>query len=220
MRRAVETAAQNVAEYWEAHPCFTTVRVNGALEVVRVFPDVVCDPDNLSADNDVVRFKVGQTYEVPELKAKDGHVLKSSVLVTIIARNEQWLFFKDTFSDTIRRCIAKVKTDAQGRVCEYLKYWGGMIQRGAYATDIESKTAPVQEVGVAVASERKSDAEFYHGEYLRCCRLYQKCPLEESRRRDLYSYMGASMLNAYIDAVSKKRLMRGEKSLAERSEQW
>ena len=57
----------------------------------------------------------------------------------------------------------------------------------------------------------KDDAEFYLGEYRRCCRLYQECPLEESRRRDLYSYMGASMLNAYIDAVSKKRLVRGKK---------
>ena len=64
----------------------------------------------------------------------------------------------------------------------------------------------------------KNDAEFYRGEYLRCCRLYQECRPEERRQRELYSYMGASMLNAYIDAVSKKRLMRGEKSLAERSE--
>ena len=55
----------------------------------------------------------------------------------------------------------------------------------------------------------KDDTEFYLGEYRRCCRLYQECPLEESRRRDLYSYMGASMLNAYIDAVSQKRLAQG-----------
>ena len=66
----------------------------------------------------------------------------------------------------------------------------------------------------------KSDAKFYREEYLKCCRLYQECPLEESRRRDLYSYMGVSMLNAYIEAMFTKVSMRGEKSLAERSEQW
>lgn len=66
----------------------------------------------------------------------------------------------------------------------------------------------------------KSDAEFYLGEYRRCCEMYRECPPEERKRRELCSYMGASMLNAYIDAVSKKRLMRGEKSPAERSEQW
>lgn len=65
----------------------------------------------------------------------------------------------------------------------------------------------------------KSNAEFYHEEYLKCCRLYQECPLEESRRRDLYSYMGVSMLNAYIEAVSKKMPMQA-KNPAERSEQW
>lgn len=55
----------------------------------------------------------------------------------------------------------------------------------------------------------RSDAEFYLEEYRRCCKLYQECPYEERRRRELYSYMGASMLNAYIDAVSKKRPLRG-----------
>lgn len=209
MRKVVETTAQNQAEYWDAHPCFTTVKVNGELEVVRVFPDVVCDPENLSAGNDVVRFEVGQTYIVPELKTKDGRLIKDSVNLTIIARNEQWLFFEDTSRGKIGRCIAKVKTDAQGRVCEYLKYWGGMIQRGAYATDIESKTAPVQEVEVAVAHANKDDAEFYRGEYRKCCELYRECPPEERRRREFYSYMGASMLNAYIDAVFTKRPMQG-----------
>ena len=209
MNKAIETTAQNTAEYWHAHPCFTTVKVNGELEVVRVFPDVVCDPEHLSADHDVVRFEVGQTYIVPALKGKDGRILKDSVSLTIIARNEQWLFFEDTSRGKIGRCIAKVKTDPQGRVCEYLKYWGGMIQRGAYATDIESKAVPVQGSKAAVVSERKSDAEFYREEYLRCCKLYRECPPEERRRRDLYSYMGASMLNAYIDAVSKKRLVQG-----------
>ena len=54
----------------------------------------------------------------------------------------------------------------------------------------------------------KNDAEFYRGEYLRCCRLYQECQPEERRQRDLYSYMGASMLNAYIDAIFTKRPKR------------
>ena len=51
----------------------------------------------------------------------------------------------------------------------------------------------------------KSNAEFYLGEYRRCCELYRECPYQERRRRKLYSYMGASMLNAYIDAVFTKR---------------
>ncbi len=55
----------------------------------------------------------------------------------------------------------------------------------------------------------RNNAEFYLGEYRRCCKLYQETPSEERRRRDLYSYMGASMLNAYIDAVFKKRPERG-----------
>ncbi len=55
----------------------------------------------------------------------------------------------------------------------------------------------------------KSNAEFFLGEYLICCELYRECPAEERRRRDLYSYMGASMLNAYIDAAFTKKTMRG-----------
>ncbi|MBQ7215787.1 MAG: hypothetical protein IJS39_07355 [Synergistaceae bacterium] len=66
----------------------------------------------------------------------------------------------------------------------------------------------------------RNDAEFYLGEYQRCCRLYQETPYEERRRRDLYSYMGASMLEGYIDAVCKKEAMRGLKNPAERSALW
>lgn len=201
MNKVVKEPAQNTAEYWDAHPCFTTVRVNGELRVVRVFPDVVCDPDHLAANHDVVRFEVGQTYEVPELKAKDGRVLKSSVFVTIIARNEQWLFFKDHSRDKIGCCLAKVKTDQQGRVCEYLKYWGGMIQRGTYATCLD--------VEIFSGQKLDSNAKFYLSEYRKCCELYRECPYEERRRRELYSYMGASMLNAYIDAAFTKKTMRG-----------
>ncbi len=201
MSKAVKEPAQNTAEYWHAHPCFTTVRVKGELVVVRVFPDVVCDPDNLSANHDVMRFEVGQTYEIPELKANDGHVIRDSVLVTIVARNEQWLFFKDTSSDKVRRCIVKVKTDQQGNVCEYLMYWGGMIPRGTYATCLKDNTGSAQKLD--------SNAKFYLGEYRKCCELYRECPHEERRQRDLYSYMGASMLKAYIEAVFTNRPVQG-----------
>ena len=66
----------------------------------------------------------------------------------------------------------------------------------------------------------KSDTEFYLGEYRRCCRLYQECPYEERRRRDLYSYMGASMLKAYIEAKFTRKQSGAEKCPAERSETW
>ena len=65
----------------------------------------------------------------------------------------------------------------------------------------------------------KSDAEFYLGEYRRCCEIYRECRPEERRQRDLYSYMGVSMLNAYIEAISKKMPMQAKKP-AERSELW
>ena len=66
----------------------------------------------------------------------------------------------------------------------------------------------------------RSNAEFYLGEYLRCCELYRECPLEERKRRDLYSYMGTSMLNAYIDAKFTRSHSRAEKCPVERSELW
>ena len=53
----------------------------------------------------------------------------------------------------------------------------------------------------------KSDAEFYLGEYRKCCTLYLECPCEERRRREMYSNLGASMLKAYIEAVN---IQRGE----------
>ena len=56
----------------------------------------------------------------------------------------------------------------------------------------------------------KSNAEFYFGEYRRCCELYRECPYEERRRRDLYSFMSASMLEAYIDAKYTQRPVRAE----------
>ena len=50
-----------------------------------------------------------------------------------------------------------------------------------------------------------SDAEFYLGEYEKCKALYEKCPCEERKRRELYRYMGVSMWKAYVDAKSKTR---------------
>ena len=50
-----------------------------------------------------------------------------------------------------------------------------------------------------------SDAEFYLGEYEKCKALYEKCPYEERKRRELYRYMVASMWKAYVDATSKTR---------------
>ena len=50
-----------------------------------------------------------------------------------------------------------------------------------------------------------SDAEFYLGEYENCKALYEKCPYEERKRRELYRYMGVSMWKAYVDAKSKTR---------------
>ena len=66
----------------------------------------------------------------------------------------------------------------------------------------------------------KSDTEFYLGEYRRCCELYRECQPEERKRRDLYSYMGASMLNAYIDARFTGDQSRAENCPAERSKLW
>ena len=66
----------------------------------------------------------------------------------------------------------------------------------------------------------KSNAEFYLGEYLRCCELYRECPYEERRRRDFYSYMGASMLKLYIEAKCKEDQSGAKNCPDERSEIW
>lgn len=54
----------------------------------------------------------------------------------------------------------------------------------------------------------RSDAEFYLGEYRKCCSLYVKCPVERRRHRDFYNAMSASMLTAYIEALNS---LKGDK---------
>lgn len=55
-------------------------------------------------------------------------------------------------------------------------------------------------------TDMQSDAEFYLGEYQKCRALYEKCPYEERKRREMYRYMGASMWKAYVEAKSKTRV--------------
>ena len=45
----------------------------------------------------------------------------------------------------------------------------------------------------------RSDAEFYLGEYRKCCEQYVRCPVERRRQRDFYAKLSASMLTAYIE---------------------
>ena len=51
----------------------------------------------------------------------------------------------------------------------------------------------------------KSDAEFYLGEYRKCCSLYVQCPVEHRRHRELYNVMRASMLTAYVEAITGQK---------------
>lgn len=51
----------------------------------------------------------------------------------------------------------------------------------------------------------KSDAEFYLGEYRRCCAAYMKMPIGHSRQRDFYSRLSEAMLKAYVEAVSEQQ---------------
>ena len=49
----------------------------------------------------------------------------------------------------------------------------------------------------------KSDAEFYFGEYLKCCTSYQASPSTHSRQREFYYQLSVSMLKAYTEAVNE-----------------
>ena len=49
----------------------------------------------------------------------------------------------------------------------------------------------------------KSDAEFYFGEYLKCCTSYQASPITHSRQREFYYQLSVSMLKAYTEAVNE-----------------
>ena len=56
----------------------------------------------------------------------------------------------------------------------------------------------------------KSDAEFYLGEYRRCCAAYTRVPVEQRRQRDFYGRLSEAMLNAYVEAVSIENVKRAE----------
>ena len=50
----------------------------------------------------------------------------------------------------------------------------------------------------------KSDAEFYLEEYRYCRAVYEQLPREHRKARDFYNRLGASMLAAYVEAVTKE----------------
>ena len=50
----------------------------------------------------------------------------------------------------------------------------------------------------------KSDAEFFLGEYRYCMAVYEQLPREQRKARDFYNRLGASMLAAYVETVSKE----------------
>ena len=54
----------------------------------------------------------------------------------------------------------------------------------------------------------RSDAEFYLGEYRRCCAAYTRTPSDQRRQRDFYGRLSEAMLKAYVEAVSIKNVMR------------
>ena len=56
----------------------------------------------------------------------------------------------------------------------------------------------------------RSDAEFYLGEYRRCCAAYTRVPVEQRRQRDFYGRLSKAMLNAYVEAVSIESSKRAE----------
>ncbi len=56
----------------------------------------------------------------------------------------------------------------------------------------------------------RSDAEFYLGEYRRCCAAYTRVPIEQRRQRDFYGRLSEAMLNAYVEAVSIEGSKRAE----------
>ena len=52
--------------------------------------------------------------------------------------------------------------------------------------------------------EMKSDAKFYLEEYRYCRAVYEQLPREHRKARDFYNRLGASMLAAYVEAVTKE----------------
>lgn len=54
----------------------------------------------------------------------------------------------------------------------------------------------------------RSDAEFYLGEYRRCCAAYTELASDQRRQRDFYGRLSEAMLKAYIEAVSIENVKR------------
>lgn len=54
----------------------------------------------------------------------------------------------------------------------------------------------------------RSDAEFYLGEYRRCCVAYTRTHSDQLRQRDFYGRLSEAMLKAYVEAVSIKDVKR------------
>ena len=54
----------------------------------------------------------------------------------------------------------------------------------------------------------RSDAEFYLGEYRRCCAAYTELPINHRRQRDFYNRLSVSMLKAYVEAVNIEKAKR------------
>lgn len=51
----------------------------------------------------------------------------------------------------------------------------------------------------------RSDAEFFHAEYLKCCEQYRETPLELRRQREFYGKLSVLLLEGYIEALYKDR---------------
>ncbi len=54
----------------------------------------------------------------------------------------------------------------------------------------------------------RSDAEFYLGEYRRCCAAYTRVPIDQRRQRDFYGRLSEAMLKAYVEALSIENVKR------------
>ena len=62
----------------------------------------------------------------------------------------------------------------------------------------------------------RSDAEFYLNEYRKCCEQYVRCPVDQRRHRDFYAKLSASMLTAYVEALSLKKGANNDDSIHHR----
>ncbi len=115
-------------------PCFTCINVEGDLKVVEVFPDAVCDPEQLSVQNDVVKFEVGKTYSGFRANGQPE-------TYRIVARNEQWVYYRNQSYKGVLCGRITITTDKADRVSERLCTCGGgqvaHLSRYLYASSIE-----------------------------------------------------------------------------------